>query len=281
MAYAFGSGRSVATLRTFFRTSFVRKVVGLCLLTSVASLAMALLVTQWQAWRIQERDLVFDQSELAAYMLTLLSEPTPGNLGRVESLVLSAEHTNGVAYYPAKGAPYVFQSTERPLRPPPAQGLAHLKVEHRPGGPTLYVPHVVDGRRVGELVLLADDWEVREALRRNVVTTLMVALATLLVTGLMAGALAVRTLRPLLVLIRAIERVRETRNFGSKVMVSCEDEIGRLTENFNALPVLGSVTACRAARSAWVSTAMKRALRVRGWGYEESHRSLTAPACPA
>jgi signal transduction histidine kinase/ActR/RegA family two-component response regulator len=102
-------------------------------------------------------------------------------------------------------------------------------------GVDIHLPVTAAGRRLGELTVRADNSEIRATLARNLIITLAASLATTLMAGVMAAVLAARTLAPLHALNCAIENVRRTRDFATTVAITSEDEIGRLTENFNAL----------------------------------------------
>uniref|UniRef100_UPI0025FEFC9A ATP-binding protein n=1 Tax=uncultured Phenylobacterium sp. TaxID=349273 RepID=UPI0025FEFC9A len=219
--------------RGLLRTSFIRKVVGLSLVSTVGALILALAIFLSLAWRADEADLIYDQGEVGRHMANALVGP--GGATEARSIYRSSEGMAWAAYYPTGGPPILFVPEDERVTLAAPLGVVTMQSAKHAHGADIHVPVVANGRRLGELVIRASNEEIRATLRRNALIAGGLSLLATLFAGVLSALLAVRTLAPLHALNLAIETVRRTRDFGAPVPVVSEDEIGRLTENFNAL----------------------------------------------
>jgi signal transduction histidine kinase len=244
--------------------SFEGQVVRLCLIATVTALTFAFAVFQWLDWRGDRADLAAEQVTLAQIaapdVAASVQQRDPHRLAQAVAALRGNEHVAEAIWFPVGGAPVTLVAAtepEAPLRPSDHAGpLARFEDHDVVVGLPVYGDH---GRKLGELMLLAEGDEILETLWRNTLFAAGLALAAVIVSSLLARALARRSLRPLQALNRGIEAVRRSRDFTDQVPVVADDEFGRLTANFNLLlrdletydtrlqATLGDLTAARDA----------------------------------
>ena len=221
------------------RAPFEAKVIGLCLVATISALTFAFGAFLWQDWQADRADLAADQITLARLIAPeaaiYAAYGDVVSLSVLNAMTRSNEHTTDVAWFSASGQRLELStptSSDRQLQPSggsrPSAQFGHSSV-------VTHLPYFANGRRLGEVVLRAEDDEINAVMMRNSIVTLGLAVVATLIAGLVAKYLARRSLRPLYALDRGIEAVRRSRDFGDQVKVSSNDEFGSLTENFNAM----------------------------------------------
>jgi signal transduction histidine kinase len=104
-------------------------------------------------------------------------------------------------------------------------------------GPRLVVrtPVELHGQRLGELVAVYGLHQLENRLRQRAAFALALLLGVALCTGFLAYWLAGRLMRPVAELSQAMRHVRESGDVSVRVAKDRDDELGRLTDDFNAL----------------------------------------------
>ncbi len=220
------------------RNSFEVKVIVLCVVATITALAFALGAFQWQDWQSDRADLAAAQTELGQVIASeaaAAERAGGGDYAIAGAMARSSENTISADWFPASGGRVRLIDPRQGEREPRVQGGPQPTAQFAPGGLEVHIPHFAGGRRVGELVLRADDQDITRGLIRNSLISLKLALVAMLISALVARSLAGGSLRPLYALDRGIESVRRSRDFSGRVAVASNDEFGRLTENFNAL----------------------------------------------
>ena len=229
--------RSVAAgVAETLRSSFEVKVVLLSVAATVSALILSFSIFQWLDWTADQNDLAFDQTAVARHLAAALVDPSSASdVAKARAVFEANEHTVAATYFFDDGRrvrfarPVASTVTPSPLRERALGARLHLD------GVVIHLPRIVEGRRVGELVLEAHNDEVRESFQRNVLVAGILSLLATLLAAAVARTLARRALRPLYSLNSAIEEVRRSKDFGNEVFTASKDEFGRLADNFNAL----------------------------------------------
>mgnify|MGYP000547708616 CR=1 FL=1 len=101
--------------------------------------------------------------------------------------------------------------------------------------PALVHPIRRDGRRVATLQVRVSTQRLREARDTLVLMGVTAVLGAVLAAWLLAVPLCAALLRPIEELVRAVERVREARDFAVRVTPRSRDEVGELASGFNEM----------------------------------------------
>ncbi len=162
--------------------------------------------------------LVFADPEAAATTLAAL---------RAEPRVVSARiHTPDGALFARYDRGQ--KDARAPAAPPAAAG--HEFVDE---GLFVYRPIVVEGMRVGTVVIVADLAEMTEMLRRYTLILLVVLLVALAVAHLTASRLHRMITAPVLGLVETANAVSSRRDYSVRATAGGEDELGLLVRSFN------------------------------------------------
>ena len=103
------------------------------------------------------------------------------------------------------------------------------------GSYTAESPIVLGGEQIGTLTLIADLTEVRREILHNIYIALVMGFLATIVGLILGGGLQRRIVGPVTALKSAMEDVRQTKDFGTKVERTSSDEIGDLVDAFNAM----------------------------------------------
>ena len=145
---------------------------------------------------------------------------------RVDSLVRVA------VLYDSQGSCFAtfHRSSESGCPPVPRPGV------QRNGRALILTRHVlVDGERVGTLLLEAGMPSMLFVLRQYAGGAILIIFLSLVVAGVLALALQARVSAPLLGIATVAKRIAETHHFQDRVAVSSSDEVGLLAESFNMM----------------------------------------------
>lgn len=217
-----------------FRQGLEGQVVTVALVSTIVALVAAFAVYQWRNWSADRADLAADSIRLARAVAAAAQADLARGDARAPSaawLLKESEHGLGAVYQDAQG---------RQVRLGRTEGLDVTAVgapaaSYGPQGLVAHAPYVQGGRRVGEIALRVDDSEVLAVRLKNIAIALGLSLAATLGAGLMARRLARRALAPLTTLETGLEALAASRDFQARLPIARDDEIGRLTAQFNRL----------------------------------------------
>jgi len=226
------------SLRRLIRSSFRIKIAALAILTTVAALCFAyttFIVHEWQSDRAR---LVEQRRVLAAVMAANASAPVvfEDRAAATETLA-SAAGIPGVTQavlYDARGREFAaYRATARRNQRLEPGGSPGWTIDGRKL--VVRTPVMVDRERVGVLVLVST----LDELHQMVAGYAVVAVIGVAGAGFLAVALSLwlakLAIRPVRQLSEAMARVRDSGDFTVLVDRSSEDELGSLTDDFNAL----------------------------------------------
>jgi signal transduction histidine kinase/CheY-like chemotaxis protein len=145
---------------------------------------------------------------------------------RGDSLVRMA-----VLYDPQRGCFAVFHRSDRFTCPP--QPGAGVRRDNR--ALILVRPVLVDGERVGTLLLEAGMPSAAPVLRQYAGGAVLILILSLVVAAVLALVLQARVSAPLLGIATVAQRIAETHRFQDRVNVSSTDEVGILAGSFNTM----------------------------------------------
>ena len=222
------------------RRSFRSKVAGVALITTMIALLAAFTLLLIQGWGDQRRQLVQARGTAAAVLAynlsaSLLFQDREGAQIRLESV----RHVSGfrsALVFDKDGRAFAgigvksadIRSIKSETRTVPSWRYTATTLEYR-------APVIVDGERVGELVLVSNLDELWLLLRNYLVVAglaFTVAIGVALVTGLWLARIIIE---PVSRLARAMDRVRSSGEFEHAVDKTSDDEVGNLTDAFNDL----------------------------------------------
>ncbi len=215
------------------------RIVAVALISTITALVLTFSIYQWRNWSSDIEDLAADQltagATIAAVAHQAMAQDNANLAGEASALLQATEHATGAVYYSADGRRLDLRRGGSPLDGLSPNGALRAHSLPRADGVQVHVPHHVAGVRVGELVMRAS----HAALVRHRILNIAIAIGLSVVatigSGLMARTLVRRALRPLRNLDAGIEAVAKSRDFTRTVEVTSDDEVGRLTRNFNGL----------------------------------------------
>jgi signal transduction histidine kinase/CheY-like chemotaxis protein len=215
------------------------RIVAVALLSTIGALTVAFSIYQWRNWSADREALAADSVMLARSMVPVVHRAAilrdPAAAATARALLNGNANAVSVLYVDDQGRRLVLGKPGRasPELKPAGASAAQSRLSF--GGVQAHVPHYVDGRRVGELVLWADDHELVAQRLENIAIALALSLLATLGAGLVAQRLARRALRPLLALNASMEALAASQDFTARIPVGGEDEVGQLTHRFNRL----------------------------------------------
>jgi signal transduction histidine kinase/AmiR/NasT family two-component response regulator len=208
--------------------SFESRIAAVALLTAVAVLitaSSAFIVEQWRAEKIvNDRTYVALDSMLAANAASELASENPQGVKVIFSALATLPKVQSADLTDAKGA--VITRYTRPAN------VKHhiLTVEVRRH------PVVVDGKRVGEVVLRTDAPTIAGILPRYVAVGGALFFVAAGIALFLGRWLAVRVTKPVARLASAMEEITGGQgDYDRRVEPMYDDEVGKLTEAFNEL----------------------------------------------
>ena len=215
------------------------KIIALCVATTVGALALTFALFQWQDWFADRADLVADQlgdaRGLAAAASLAVENHDPRAAAKAEAIFENDDFALAATYVSTGGRRLVMARPGQPLTKVEPSALDRAQTAFRHGNLEVHIPVTARGRAAGELVLVASQANIWRSLNRNNLFALGLALFSALLSGLVARALVKSALRPLESLERAMAKVSETKDFSVVVEATSNDELGRLTGDFNDL----------------------------------------------
>jgi signal transduction histidine kinase/AmiR/NasT family two-component response regulator len=224
----------MSSLRGRLSGSLQAKVGGVALLIVFIAVALSLSLSTWREIRAQRAALVEQASSDAEMLASNLSASLAFNDPASARTLLDSVHripSVRDAYVLNKdGAVFVSQHPHKPEPLVTALGtrVGSDRFETR-------APIMIDRERVGELVLVTSLTELNQSLSRDLIASVLLSLVAMTV-ALIAGALLIGLIiRPVRRLSAVIAHVRVAGDFSRRVERTSADELGRLTDDFNAL----------------------------------------------
>lgn len=219
--------------------SLEARVVGVALLSTIAALLAAFAVYQWRNWSADRAELAQESVKLAQAIATAADRELEAGSAEAQAvsadLLYGSENAAAAAYFDVDGREVqLAKPGHEDVRLSPAQVTAP-ETHYRGSGLEVRAPHMVDGRRAGEVVLWVDAGELVVERLANIGIALALSLTATLGAGVMARRLARRALAPLRALDEAMKAAAASRDFSLRLPVAREDEVGRLTRRFNLL----------------------------------------------
>lgn len=209
------------------------------LVSTITALILTFSIYQWRNWTADLEDLAADQitagRTIAAVAHRAMADGDADLAGEAFALMHATEHTVGAVYFTADGRRLALRRAGGDIGGLAPSGATTPSTQASLQGAEVYVPHLVDGVRVGELVMRATHAELIEQRIVNIAIALGLSAMAVITSGLIARTLVRRTLAPLHTLDEGIEAVATSRDFSRTVEVTSDDEVGRLTRNFNGL----------------------------------------------
>jgi signal transduction histidine kinase/ActR/RegA family two-component response regulator len=219
------------------RSSLAFKLTLLCVAGVIGALTLTMGLFQWQDWASDRADLVATQLATGQRLALAASQAAqtrdPRDLERLQAIFEADEEALALRYTPSSGQPLVITRPGESLLVDDAASSA--PAQYRQGRLEVRVAAETDGRRVGDLVLVASQDDIWGKLIRNCAVALGLALLSAAAAGWAARSLVRNALRPLEVLEEAMAQVGYTKDFSVTVESSRNDELGRVTRDFNRL----------------------------------------------
>ncbi|RAK56791.1 ATP-binding protein [Phenylobacterium deserti] len=221
------------------RARLQAQVVGVALTATITALLAAFAIYQWTNWSSDREDLAHQSLELAETLAGAahagLMQGDEEAVRRATALLIGSEHTVDAAYIAVDGRRLELGGQDGTLARLEANGARVPTVIFRRPGLEVHVPRYESERRVGELILRANDSKLVDQRLHNIAIALVLSLLATAAAGLMANRLAKRALQPLAALNSAVESLAASRDFTARAPVTTDDEVGRLTRNYNSL----------------------------------------------
>ena len=225
-------------MTTFRDLSVKRKLTAITMVAAGAALILAgaaMVTYEMVTYREDKVTRLSTQAEIVgsnAASALLFADPQSAAVTlsalRAEPRVVSARiHTPDGALF-ARYDRDVKGGRSPPAAPPSSAG--HAFVDE---GLLVYRPIVVEGMRVGTVVILADLAEMTAMLRRYALILLVVLLVALAVAHLTASRLHRMITDPVLGLVATANAVSSRRDYSVRAPAGGEDELGLLVRSFN------------------------------------------------
>lgn len=214
------------------------RVVAVALLSTVTALLFAFATYQWRNWQADRTALAEDSVRFAQAVAAVTHREVQADARRAgeaaRELLRSQEHVVAAAYVDATGRVVRAAKPGHDASELFARGSAKPDAAFQDGWLTVTAPHVVDGRRAGEVVLKVDDDHLLEGRLVNIGYALVLSLLATAGAGLTARMMARRALGPLRNLHAAMEAAT-SHDFSARLPIVHDDEIGQLTARYNGL----------------------------------------------
>lgn len=217
-----------------FTQSLRAKVASVAVVTTVTAVSLSLSLSSWREIHNQRAALVEQRASeaqmLASNLTASLVFNDPASAKVILESVRLIRSVSDAYVLDKSGAIFVSarpHKSERLVSEP--QSLqTRDSLETR-------TPIIVDHERVGELVLVTSLSDLRHTLFAGIVASILLALVALGVALLCGKLLIGRVVEPVRRLSAAITQVRIAGDFSQQVGRTSRDELGQLTDDFNAL----------------------------------------------
>ncbi len=149
--------------------------------------------------------------------------------------LMNNEHLLLGAIYDRQGILFAAQARSRQKPPPTIPPGTTSRHDRSPGHIEAVAPVILDGTRIGTVLLRSDLRDLKKRATDLGITLALVTIAAMIIAVFLAVTLQGVITGPLNNLARAMERVRDKRDFSQKLAIKGHDETGRLVEIFNDL----------------------------------------------
>jgi len=216
------------------------KVAGAALCTTFIALVLSYAMSAWQDSRTMRADAVSHQRAVAEMLASNLSASLVFNdPASAATLLKSIQRIPSVQYaYVLTSRGTLFAASKAGLAPPPGDRGGRLERTETlidRGVLRVRAPVDVDAEQVGQLVVVSSLAGLHQALVQQAIVAgalFAAAMAVALLAGVWLVGLAID---PVHRLSAAITAVRGGGDFSQRVQRKTSDELGRLTDDFNAL----------------------------------------------
>ncbi|HEX4183726.1 MAG TPA: ATP-binding protein, partial [Caulobacteraceae bacterium] len=225
-------------LNPFRRWSLTSKITFVSVIATAGALTLTLGLFQWQDWLTARGQLAQNQLGFAVRMAEMSAYVSlnPNLAGRARAVFEEDRDAISATYFAPSGArtdffrpggsPEPFAPIGAHMYQPSFMGSSRL---------VLHVPVIEDGQRRGELVMVSGLDRIFARLCRNMAIGIGLATISAILAAAAARAMVKATLRPLDDLEQSMARLSEVKDFSMRVEPRSEDELGRLTRDFNEL----------------------------------------------
>jgi signal transduction histidine kinase/ActR/RegA family two-component response regulator len=221
-------------LRAWFANSLRAKVGGVALVTTFIAVVLSLSLSTWREVSSQRSALIeqraSDADMLASNLSASLAFNDPASAKAVLDSVRRIPSVSDAYVLDKDGSVFVSQRPHRPehLVQTLDSRFAADRLETR-------TPIMVDKDRVGELVLVTNTTQLNQSFRRDAIASILLSVLAMIVALLAGSRLIGMIVEPVRRLSAAIVHVRDAGDFSQRVEGGSEDELGQLTDEFNAL----------------------------------------------
>jgi two-component system, sensor histidine kinase len=227
-------------LRFLSRCSIKRKLSIIILLTSGAALGLACTafavfdsISFHQSMKRHLQVLTQVIGENCAASLAFSDEAAAENTLaglKSEPSVLSA------CVYAADGKPFARYGTRDYAQPPSDSVSTAVETSvYRNGCLSIFEPILVKGERMGTIYLRSDLREIRARVAKQIGTTAIILVLSLLGAFLLSEALQRAISRPIIQLVGAAQTVSSVKDYSVRAVKETEDELGLLVDKFNEM----------------------------------------------
>jgi signal transduction histidine kinase/ActR/RegA family two-component response regulator len=227
--------------RVLREASIRRKLLWTSLLTSGVSLLAVCLLLALYNYASQgaaiRRSLETESKVMAQYGPALLLLEDEKAAQELLNAHLLNPYLVAAGFYTSEGR--LLAGVQQPNSPPlPALAQGLTEGVYQSGRRLTVVQPVMDqagAKRIGLVVVQADDRQLRENLRRSFWITVVAAVGAFGLGYILFARLSRIIVEPVAELARATGRVAEAGDYSVRVQHQSEDEIGRLVDGFNAM----------------------------------------------
>jgi signal transduction histidine kinase/CheY-like chemotaxis protein/HPt (histidine-containing phosphotransfer) domain-containing protein len=221
------------------RLSLSVKISIVTISAAVGALLLALSLFVGQTFQADRAQLVKDQLgrslDLAYAAAHVVEGGDPTANAKAEAIFDQDEDALSAAYVSSDGRRLsLTHDNGQAALVAPSQSRTATATFHD-GKLEVRAPAMKDGRVVGTILLVAEETRIWRALVRNVAAGLLLALLSAAGAGIVTRWLVKSALQPLETLEAAMAQVARTKNFTATVPVTSQDEIGRISGDFNEL----------------------------------------------
>ena len=219
--------------------SLTGKITLVCMISIIGALSLTLGLFQWQDWLNARRQLIQVEMGYAIRMGEMsdyaLSGADPELAGKLHDMFQQNRDAVSATYFSATGRRIDFTHPGGALVAVAPIG-GRRPVSREAGGRLfLHFPILKAGKLCGETVMVVALGGIWATLCRNLIIGVFLATVSAVLAAAAARAMVKATLRPLDDLERSMLRLSEVKDFSIRVEPRSDDELGRLTRDFNEL----------------------------------------------
>ena len=215
------------------------KVVGLAVFTTVIGVSLSFALSAWREASAEREALISQRASVSEMLASSLSASLVfDDPASAHALLASAYRIPGVeraAVFNKTGA-FFASADASPPHSPPRESLNRALVSRiTEGRLETRAPILIDREQVGELVMVSSLDGLRRNLVQNALASILIGLLGIAMALLAGARLVGLIIAPVRRLSAAIAHVRDAGDFSRRVEAGGQDELGRLTNDFNTL----------------------------------------------